>query len=1086
MPLTRFKLSAIGDGGITTAKLADDSVTTAKIDDTSGGATAPGTEFYKVPAGTTAQRPSVGAAGQIRFNTDNGVIEQWNTNTNSWVSVASPPVLTSVSYGGSITAADPAGGETLTLTGTGFLSGAIVKINDVELTTTFVSATSLTFTTQALSAGDYDVVVVNGNGLTATLTNGISFNGTPSFTSPAAGSIASVDGGDAISTITIVASETDGGAITYSITTGSLPSGLSLNGTNGQITGTASSVSSDTTTPFTITATDDEGQTSTRNYSIQVLAGIYAYDIANSLRFDSYGEVTAGRLITAQSTPTSTTAFTISCWVKRTDDITSGYKAVLTSENGNQSNDGFFFKNGNIPSFSYGYYPTTGNGLEVYTNASVEGEDRDRTAWKHYVWAFDTTQSSGSRAKLYVNGVQHTLTNEPNLNQASGISTGGLKHLIGVWHDGGTYNYKADMYLADVYFIDGQQLQASDFGETKRGVWQPKQYTGTFGDNGYHLTFDDNTSVTTLLEDSSGNSNGFESLVNVQTTNQTIDSPTHNYCNLNPFTSQGSVSCQNGGTKVNISGKGGVKGSMSVARALGGKWYYEVEPLNFSSGGIELGWVSSHEDIDTANDGDIYSLDGLSIRARTSGSYYSYTGLGSTPSLGSDFSVNDTIGVGLDFDNSEFKIWKNGTLVSTVDISSWWSNIGNDANRRFCPAIASSTAANSGMECNVRFHDVQETVPAGFKLLTVQNLTYEVDDPTNHVSHKAGEEEEDFFKVVEYTGNGTSDGTSQFVSTGFTPDFVIIKDRDTANTLWWAHDVIMSTNGGLYPGASNTPITGSEGYGSLLDLESGGFRVYRNDTYSITSHNRNGAEHSAYCWKAGGTGVTNNDGTTTSTVSANQKSGFSIVHYSGDGTTSNAIGHGLGKKPSVIWTKSSNTYNWDCWIDGIVGSGERWSISNTSGGVQSTQANQWGTINDSVFTVGASSYNNNASLDYYAYCWADTEGVFQSGTFTGNGEEYNGIWFDVGLKPALLLIWATGGGDVWIIDKTFNYNGNSTNVFLRLNSNGTRLGNEKWDFNANGFASRYAGSSSTNNDGTQYFYMAWSEQAFKYAVGVTK
>ena len=74
----------------------------------------------------------------------------------------------------------------------------------------------------------------------------------------------------AISTITIVAREPDGGAITYAVTTGSLPSGLSLNSSTGTITGTPSSIGSSTTSSFTITATDDESQTATRDYSITV------------------------------------------------------------------------------------------------------------------------------------------------------------------------------------------------------------------------------------------------------------------------------------------------------------------------------------------------------------------------------------------------------------------------------------------------------------------------------------------------------------------------------------------------------------------------------------------------------------------------------------------------------------------------------------------------------------------------------------------------------------------------------------------------------------------------------------------------
>ena len=107
--------------------------------------------------------------------------------------------------------------------------------------TTFVNSTTVRFTTPAKTVGDYDVVFTNSNGLIATLTNGISVNGLPAF-STTAGSLGSIVGGVAMSTITIVAAEPDGGTLAYSVTSNALPSGLSLGSANGQITGTPTSL----------------------------------------------------------------------------------------------------------------------------------------------------------------------------------------------------------------------------------------------------------------------------------------------------------------------------------------------------------------------------------------------------------------------------------------------------------------------------------------------------------------------------------------------------------------------------------------------------------------------------------------------------------------------------------------------------------------------------------------------------------------------------------------------------------------------------------------------------------------------------
>ena len=145
MPLTRIQNTAIGNDGITTAKL----------DDTTGGFTMPGQQFIKVPVGTTAQRPSSPAAGHLRFNTTLGTLEQYNTNTSSWAAIDSPPVITTLAYSGSKTAAAPAGSETITLTGTNFKSGLVVRIGGTNASSVSVaSTTSLTFTTPAKAAGD--------------------------------------------------------------------------------------------------------------------------------------------------------------------------------------------------------------------------------------------------------------------------------------------------------------------------------------------------------------------------------------------------------------------------------------------------------------------------------------------------------------------------------------------------------------------------------------------------------------------------------------------------------------------------------------------------------------------------------------------------------------------------------------------------------------------------------------------------------------------------------------------------------------------------------------------------------------------
>jgi hypothetical protein len=251
------------------------------------------TGAMQLPAGTTAQRPTA-VAGMIRYNSTTNLSEYYDGTI--WKAIDSPPTISSVSP----THFDTAG-DTITVTGSGFDSGATVKIvapDNQELTAasvTVTSATSLTFdATSAMVADDndpYDVVVTNPSGLAATLEDALDFAPEPAWTK-AAGSLGTIyDGGRGSVSITTGATSTESDAtITYAVTTGSLPSGLSIAANTGTITGSTSAVGSSTTTTFTLTATaTDSGSnttTNTRQYSIvQVAPVVTSYTSTGSFTF---------------------------------------------------------------------------------------------------------------------------------------------------------------------------------------------------------------------------------------------------------------------------------------------------------------------------------------------------------------------------------------------------------------------------------------------------------------------------------------------------------------------------------------------------------------------------------------------------------------------------------------------------------------------------------------------------------------------------------------------------------------------------------------------------------------------------------
>ena len=177
------------------------------------------------------------------------------------------PKVTSIGYIGDDTAADIAGGQTITLNGTGFASGASVLIaGTVVSVVSFVSSTQLTLVTPVLAAGSYVLYVVNPDGGTAISIPGIQYSGVPAW-STSAGTLGSAATSTAIN-ITLAA--TGDAPVTYSVFSGTLPPGVTLNSSTGFLSGTTPSVTVETTYNFVIRATDLQKQDTNRNFSFTV------------------------------------------------------------------------------------------------------------------------------------------------------------------------------------------------------------------------------------------------------------------------------------------------------------------------------------------------------------------------------------------------------------------------------------------------------------------------------------------------------------------------------------------------------------------------------------------------------------------------------------------------------------------------------------------------------------------------------------------------------------------------------------------------------------------------------------------------
>jgi hypothetical protein len=133
------------------------------------------------------------------------------------------------------------------------------------------SATQLTINATLTVDGTYFIRIENPNGLAVRSSNALlTVSDAPTW-STSAGSLGSIAAGSSAS---FTVSATSDSAVTYSITSGGLPGGLSLNSSTGVISGTESGATQETNYNFTVTATDAESQTAPRAFSITVTASI--------------------------------------------------------------------------------------------------------------------------------------------------------------------------------------------------------------------------------------------------------------------------------------------------------------------------------------------------------------------------------------------------------------------------------------------------------------------------------------------------------------------------------------------------------------------------------------------------------------------------------------------------------------------------------------------------------------------------------------------------------------------------------------------------------------------------------------------
>jgi len=239
---------------------------TIKFSDITGGG---------IPYGDNAGRPANPGIGKLYSNGESQRIELYTGSTYGWQNiVAETPGVTG--YTGSVLETNTT--NSITITGTNFASGAVATLigsdgtEYIADTTTVSNLTSITATFGALSASKepYDIRVTNPSNLYGVYYDILTVNDKPIW-STSAGSLGSVKGGST-SSLSVAATDEENNTITYALSSGSLPGGISLNTSTGALTGSFTAPESDTTYSFAITATDGSNTAVSRSFSITVRA----------------------------------------------------------------------------------------------------------------------------------------------------------------------------------------------------------------------------------------------------------------------------------------------------------------------------------------------------------------------------------------------------------------------------------------------------------------------------------------------------------------------------------------------------------------------------------------------------------------------------------------------------------------------------------------------------------------------------------------------------------------------------------------------------------------------------------------------
>jgi hypothetical protein len=344
-----------------------------------------------------------------------------------------------------------------------------------------------------------------------------------------------------------------------------------------------------------------------------------------------------------------------------------------------------------------------------------------------------------------------------------------------------------------------------------------------------------------------------------------------------------------------------------------------------------------------------------------------------------------------------------------------------------------------------------------------------------------------YFQTDIHTGDGSGSTETFDGNSNLQPDFLWFKSRSVTGDHGWV-DTSRSK-----PSSNNSFfILRSNSTGGDVTVNSGSdFTAMNSDGYTYGSVHyldlaTNNSQNAVWGWKAnGGTTSSNSSGSITSTVQANTTAGFSIVTYTGTGSSA-TVGHGLGAVPHwIIVKRRDSSSSWIVYHHKNTSAPETdiLELQATNATFDSSTYFNDTAPTSSVFTVNTSSDVNASSGNYVAYVFTEIQGYSKFGSYKGNGNA-DGTFIYTGFKPAFILGKNTSSaGNHWFInDNQRGINGGAN--WIKADSNAAELTNlTNPDFLSNGFKMRNNNAIFNENNST-FVYLAFAEHPFVSSGGV--